>query len=115
MLPTKAKNLLIAEFRSEWKLLTKRGIHKFFMRFDTSENVNKLYSQVGKITKIVYKTLGDDPVSELTDITDKRYLKVMIRSNPKRNYHDYLTNFKFIETHPLYDLIVEVIYKYVYT
>lgn len=115
MLPTKITNYLKDKYKSRWLLLTKEDIHRILLTMDTEENINKLYNLWGWVTKVTFNKLDKTTKSIFIRLTNKNEIMNMIRSEPSLNYHDYLTTFKFITTHLIYDLIVEVNYRYVYS
>ncbi len=94
--------------------MTKTHIIDCFTMFETNQNIKNLLERDGKVTKIVYNMMDREPITELISINDVSKIIYRIRNDPSKNYHDYLTTIKIIDDHIMYDLIVEVNYRYVY-
>ncbi len=94
----------------------RKKIRSYLLELDDEYSINNVYdyAHAKTITKIIYKMLDDTKVN-FTDITSQRQLINLIRSDPSKNYHEYLTEFQFETEHPIYDLIVVVNYRYVYS
>ncbi len=113
MLPVKITKHLKQKFKYEWKLLTKKDIHDYLITLDNEHNINQIYGRSGKLTKIIFHRLDGKTVIKFTNEIDGKKIMKRIR-NGTENYHDYLTSFRKIFSHPIYDIIVEVKYQFVY-
>jgi len=116
LLPRRVKATLKAKYGAEYGLLSDAEIIECLYEFDNNKaNVEYILNSTGIVTKITYFVLGRDPIVKFIDLVNKSEIKRMVRSDSTKNYHDHYTNFAFDDTHPMYDLIVEVKYKYVYS
>lgn len=115
MLPTKIRTKLIGEFGERFYQFPPKSIFNHLIKYDDEENLAIAMTFRDKVTKINFKHPDGNVENTFTSNTNRRSIINSIRSNDKRNYHDYLTVFNFDTDHPIYDLIVEVIYRYVYS
>ena len=68
----------------------------------------------GGIIKVIINLLDQSPKIIFYKMIGEEKIKHKIRRNRSFNYHDHLTVFQFRKDHSIYDLIVEVNYRYVY-
>lgn len=116
MLPSKIKTKLLREFGVAFYQFPPRSVIQYLTKFDTEENINEaINTSMEDITKIQF----NHPDGKIDTIFDRtiNIKKIIdrIRNDSSMNYHDYLTTFKFKKDHEIYDLIVEVNYRYVYS
>lgn len=116
MLPTKIRNSLQKEFGNRYYQFPPNSIMKWLGKYEPNEDNLMIATTFPRtVTKIVYKNPDGGVVTEFTDNTDTKDIIRIIRNNSSLNYHDYYTFFRFSRDHPIYDLIVEVLYRYVYS
>lgn len=115
MLPTKIRNHLSNKFGEMYFSFSKKQISEYLSEFeDNAELVNRFFNRHGILTKVVYNLFDKDPIIQLLSYDNVDYIIKMVRSDNNKNYHDFFTTFKINTKHTLYDLIVEVNYRYVY-
>jgi len=113
MLPIKIKAHLEKRFGKRYLTFGRDRIIEYLMDYDTFENVMKCFGR-NRITKVIFNMMDGDPIINFITDSNIRRIKKTILSDNSKNYHDYFTTFNFRTDHVMYDLIVEVNYRYVY-
>jgi len=114
MLPTKIKTKLLKEFGVSFYQFPPKSVIHHLTKYDSLENLKIALAFNNTVTKIIYNNPDGKVDTTFARSLNRRRIIRSVRNNGKRNYHDYLTTFKFVTDHPIYDLIVTVNYVYVY-
>jgi len=115
MLPKKIKTQMLNEFGIRLYQFTEDSIMDYLTDYDTKDNIRSaINASSGSITKINFKHPNGKFNTTFTNMVNKREIIRIVRRDGSLNYHDYLTVFRFRTDHPIYDLIVNVSYRYVY-
>jgi len=117
MFPRKIRKHLIDTFDKRYATFSKSQMISYLSEYEDDEETIKLVinSYYNDLTKIVYNLLDKTPVVEIIHDIDVNNIKQKIRRDPSKNYHDYFTEFEIDTNHVMYDLIVTVNYRYVYS
>lgn len=116
MLPTKIRSKLIREFGDSFFQFPPDSIVSYLTKFDSKDNIiSAINASRRDISKIQFFHPDGYEETIFSQITNTRKIINKVHEDSSLNYHDYLTTFNFKTDHPIYDLIVEVKYQYVYS